>query len=232
MNVGDKINIDKQWSFKHGVAKHFDIHAKHSIPLYEEGHNYICYLSDFFIKNGSHIYELGCSTGTLIEKLYKRHKNKSNIHFIGVDSSNEMIELARKKCKKIRFINKSLLDIQIKKSDLIICYYVLQFIDLENRLSIIKNIFNSLHKGGAFILFEKELSDNSKVDKILSSCYLKFKINQNFTPNEILDKQFSLEGMMKTNTYNENLEMLKNTGFTNVETIMKYGEFNGYLCIK
>ena len=34
-------------------------------PLYTEGHDLICDMSDFFVKKSSVVYEVGCSTGTL-----------------------------------------------------------------------------------------------------------------------------------------------------------------------
>ena len=37
---------------------------------------------------------------------------------------------------------------------------------------------------------------------------------------------------MDTNISSENLEMLHNCKFRHIESIMKYGEFHGYLAIK
>lgn len=50
MEVGNDIVIQNgtQWSFGNGVAQHFDEHVRQSIPLYDEGHDLVCHLSDFF----------------------------------------------------------------------------------------------------------------------------------------------------------------------------------------
>ena len=49
MEVGNEIVIQNgtQWSFGNGVAQHFDEHVRQSIPLYDEGHDLVCHLSDF-----------------------------------------------------------------------------------------------------------------------------------------------------------------------------------------
>lgn len=61
---------------------------------------------------------------------------------------------------------------------------------------------------------------------------MKFKIDYGFSPEEVLSKQFSLEGAMVTNTHSENRHLLSGAGFSHVTTVMRYGEFNGYVCFK
>ena len=92
MEVGNDIVIQNgtQWSFGNGVAQHFDEHVSQSIPLYDEGHNLVCHLSDFFIRDHSLCYELGSATGNLIGKLYQRHKSKKEVRFIGIEEISEM----------------------------------------------------------------------------------------------------------------------------------------------
>ncbi len=87
MEVGNDIVIQNgtQWSFGNGVAQHFDEHVRQSIPLYDEGHDLVCHLSDFFIRDHSLCYELGSATGNLIGKLYQRHKSKKEVRFIGIE---------------------------------------------------------------------------------------------------------------------------------------------------
>ena len=87
MEVGNEIVIQNgiQWSFCNGVAQHFDVHVRQSIPLYDEGHDLVCHLSDFFIRDHSLCYNLGSATGNLIGKLYQRHKSKKEVRFIGIE---------------------------------------------------------------------------------------------------------------------------------------------------
>lgn len=236
MNVGNGILISEgqQWSFDNHVAEQFDSHVKLSVPLYDEGHELISYLSDFFISDNSVFYEIGCSTGALIRKICNRHSHKNNVRFIGIESVDEMIDKAKthENSEKIEYINSLIEDTTLEPSNLIVSYYCLQFINPLKRNEVCKKIYDSLLPGGAFILFEKEMIVDPKINKLITSSYMKFKIHNGFTPEEVISKQFSLEGMMKPNTHSANINMLSCAGFQNITSIMRYGEFNGYICIK
>ncbi len=236
MNVGNGITISegRQWSFSNHVAEQFDDHVKLSVPLYEEGHDLICYLSDFFMSDNAVFYEIGCSTGTLIRKIYNRHSHKKNVSFIGIEPVDEMIEQARSynNSECIEFINSSVEETPLVPCNLIVSYYCLQFISQLYRIEVCKKIYDSLLPGGAFILFEKEMIEDPKMNKLITSSYLKFKIRNGFTPEEVLSKQFSLEGILNSNTHSVNRSLLSSVGFENITSIMRYGEFHGYICIK
>ena len=81
----NKIKLkNSSWTFGKKVPKNFEKHITKSVPFYKEGHKIITNLSDFFLKDGSIVYDLGCSTGNLIKQISNRHKNKK-IDFIGID---------------------------------------------------------------------------------------------------------------------------------------------------
>ena len=95
-SVGDQINSERaSWNFNGDTASKFEAHVSRSIPGYYEGHEIIASLSDFFLtKENSKLIDIGSSTGNLIKKLYKRHKNK-NCTFIGIDPVEEMCQIAQ-----------------------------------------------------------------------------------------------------------------------------------------
>ena len=50
MKVDKKIKLkSKSWKFDKLTVPDFDNHVKKSVPLYDEGHNLICDVSDFFV---------------------------------------------------------------------------------------------------------------------------------------------------------------------------------------
>lgn len=128
MEVGNDIVIQNgtQWSFGNGVAQHFDEHVRQSIPLYYEGHDLVCHLSDFFIRDHSLCYELDSATGNLIGKLYQRHKSKKEVRFIGIEEIPEMNQVAQSKFPDLEFITSSVEEARLEPSDLIISYYFLR----------------------------------------------------------------------------------------------------------
>ena len=85
MKVGNKIKAkNASWTFDKNVPKTFSKHIKNSVPFYDDGHEICLQLSDFFLKEKSNCYDLGCSTGTLLNKLSNRNDKK--INFFGIDS--------------------------------------------------------------------------------------------------------------------------------------------------
>ena len=69
---------NSSWHFGKNVPKKFDVHIKKSVLHYEGMHDLIANLSDFLKKN-SLCYDLGSSTGTLINKISNRHRKKNKI---------------------------------------------------------------------------------------------------------------------------------------------------------
>ena len=98
--TGDNIKTEiGKWTFGGKVSNTFDNHIKKSIPLYEWCHEIGVNLSDFFLKNNSACYDVGCSTGTFIKKLSDRNKKKKKIKFYGIDEVHPMIKKAKKNVK-------------------------------------------------------------------------------------------------------------------------------------
>ena len=160
-NVGDGIKRTRgSWNFGGNIPENFKKHISKSVPLYNEGHNLICDLSDFYVKKNSIIYEIGCSTGSLISKLSNHNKSKTSAKFIGIDIEKDMINFAQKKLDKINntnlsFVCDDILTFALEPSDMIISYYTMQFINPSIRQQIIDKIYNNLKSGGVLLLFEK-----------------------------------------------------------------------------
>src|SRR5512137_2236923 len=101
-SVGNEIVAGRAaWTFDGGVADTFVEHIRQSVPGYEEGHELICSLSDFFCQPDSVCYELGTSTGELIGKLATHNAHKPKIRWIGVDTVPEMLDKARRHCSPL-----------------------------------------------------------------------------------------------------------------------------------
>ena len=84
--TGDLIKTENaDWSFGGDVPDKFDSHVSRSVPLYNEGHELILKLSDYFLHDGSVCYDFGCSTGALIKKLTERIKADAITVTLGKD---------------------------------------------------------------------------------------------------------------------------------------------------
>ena len=65
-------SIEGTWRFNDNVAKNFDKHVNQSIPHYGDLQIYISSLAEWFIKDGSLIYDLGCSTGESVKNISRK----------------------------------------------------------------------------------------------------------------------------------------------------------------
>ena len=88
-------SIEGTWRFNDNVAKNFDKHVNQSIPHYKDLQTYISALAEWFIKDGSVIHDLGCSTGESIKNICKLN-TKTSFEIIGYDTSNKMIGWLKK----------------------------------------------------------------------------------------------------------------------------------------
>lgn len=238
MNVGEGILADNaSWTFGNDTPKYFTDHVKRSVPFYGEGHELVAKVSDFFIKPDSTCYELGVSTGALIYKLATRHKK--SVKWVGIDIEPSMIKQAKaelneapEKLKNIQLINGDINVYDYAPSDFVVSYYTIQFVHPRSRQDLINKIYQTLNWGGAFVMFEKVRAPDARFQDMMTNIYTDFKLEQKYTPEEIIAKSRSLKGVLEPFSTQGNLDLLKRAGFVDIMTIFKYVCFEGFLCIK
>lgn len=235
VSVGESIAADNaSWTFGGDVAKTFSDHVRRSVPLYNEGHDLVCKISDFFLQNQSICYELGVSTGSLIRKLGERHAAK-NIRLIGIDQEERMLEEARAvttEFANVELVNGDVTVHEFEPADLIISYYTIQFIPPKHRQNLITRIYDSLNWGGAFIMFEKVRAADARFQDMMTGIYTDYKLDQGYNSDEIVGKARSLKGILEPFSSQGNLDLLGRAGFVDVMTVQKYVSFEGFLAIK
>ncbi len=233
--VGNEISTENaNWTFSGEVSENFDDHVSKSVPLYEAGHELIGRISDFFLRDNSTCYDLGCSTGELMRKLHQKVGSR-RVRLIGLDCEKDMIQKAQRKCaqlKTVEFLEADLPDYEFEKSDLIISYYSMQFIPARNRQILFDAIYESLNWGGGLILFEKVRAPDARFQDMMTTIYTDFKLDQGYSSEEIIAKARSLKGVLEPFSTAGNLDLLKRAGFQDIMTIMKYVCFEGFLAIK
>ena len=231
--------VEKTWRFNDEVASKFDAHVKQSIPHYSSFQKYIAKLSEWFLKDDCLVYDLACSTGETVNQLLKL-KISTKFSIVGIDNSKKMLDLARKKISKkikkkkikAKFILQDLNKIKLKRSNLILAILVFMFFNFKQRKILLKKIYNSLDSGGAFISVEKIRSSNSHYEDILNQMYFDFKLDQNLSEKEILNKAKSLRSSMYLFNEKTTKKLLSDAGFRDSEVFFKCFNFVGYIAIK
>ena len=233
MKIDKKITSSRaNWKFTKKVVNTFEKHITSSVPFYKISHDLTVKMSDFFIKNKSVCYDLGCSKGNLVRDIEKRHDEKK-IELIGIDESKEMIKSAKLiKNTKAKFTCKNLNSYKYKKNDFISCLYTLQFVQPKFRQQLVNKLYQSLNWGGALIMFEKVRGNDARFQDILNFSYFDFKTDQKLSPIEILNKEISLRSVLEPYTISANTNFLKRAGFKDIMPISQYLCFVGFLAIK
>ncbi len=235
--AGDNISTEiSSWNFSGKTPLVFDQHISKSVPGYEEGQEIIASYCDFFINlTPKRIYDLGCSTGSLLQKIEARHSNKE-ISYIGYDVVPEMIEIANKRDfidkKKFEFSCKDILKVDFLESSVITSYYTLQFILPSVRQKLVNKIYESLSWGGAFFVFEKTRGPDGRFQDMNTHVYNDYKLRNGYKPEEIFSKSRSLAGVLEPFSDRGNYEMFERAGFKDIEYIFTNISFKGWICVK
>ena len=236
MKVGHEIETERaQWTFDGKVADRFVDHVRQSVPFYDAGHELIESISDYFVRDDSVAYEIGTSTGQLLRRLAEHHAHKPGVRWIGIDAVEPMVAKARAHCAglpNVEVLAADAVTFDYEKADLFVAYYCVQFIQPRHRQELINRIYDRLHWGGAFVMFEKVRGPDARFQDMSVAIYNDFKSKNGFSADEILNKTSSLKGVLEPFSTEGNLGLLRRAGFTDIMSVMKWVCFEGFLAIK
>ncbi|DAB38748.1 MAG TPA: carboxy-S-adenosyl-L-methionine synthase CmoA, partial [Sulfuricurvum kujiense] len=167
--------ISKQFEFDADVAAVFDDMLLRSVPFYKESQTLTRRFALNALSNGGIVYDLGCSTASLLLEIERSIGKERDVRLVGIDNSVAMIEHARKKLEaygsQIELYEGDILTFSYEKAQVIISNYTLQFIRPMVRDALVRTISDTLNEGGVFIFSEKVVSEDPKLNKELIDCY-------------------------------------------------------------
>ena len=221
-----------EWNFNGNIPSQFQEHVSDSVPYYETVHDLITELSYWYTTKGSNIYDLGSSTGYLASKLLPLIQ-KRELKYTGYDLSKDMVDFAREKhSNSLSFIEDNILNVDFKNNTSVVySVLTLQFLTVEERRELLNNIHNSLNEGGAFIIFEKIIAEDSETALIFDEIYQDFKA-KSLEAQHLIEKKQSLRGIMRPIKLEDNLQHLRESGFRTVNTFFQWGNFVGIIAVK
>lgn len=226
-----------KFEFDEAVAQVFDDMLSRSVPYYEECQQMVLQIAAPFCRKGSKVYDLGCSTGSLLLLLAKNFSK--SVELIGVDNSIPMLKKAREKLQTDGSLDRcKLIEADLKSSfyfsdaSVVIMNYTLQFIPPPRRPALIEKIFKALNQGGCFILIEKMIGESAELDSVFVKLHHKFKSDHGYSQNEISRKREALENVLIPFTEGQNRKLLHDAGFTAVDTFFKWFNFSGFVSVR
>lgn len=233
----DNIIAENKWEFNVNVSNCFSDMIKRCIPDYDTMRNLTFNIGKKFVKEDTAIIDIGCSNGLSVLPFVSEFGDKNKYYLY--DTSDSMLEKCRSRyAKEIEkgIVHTSNADISEtiteKDASLIISIFTLQFVPTEKRQRALKNIYDSLQKGGALIIAEKVLGGYHDVNALLVEEYYQHKRLNGYTELQIETKEKSLSGILQPLTAKWNEELLKAVGFEKVECFWRCLNFTAWVAIK
>ncbi|HYE34589.1 carboxy-S-adenosyl-L-methionine synthase CmoA [Methylocaldum sp.] len=233
----DKRSTVMDFDFGKDTAEVFDDMLDRSVPFYAEIQRMMGEIAGDFAVAGTNLYDLGCSTGTTFIGLDPAVA--ADVTFIGVDSSPDMLEKARKKLEGCGFSRPYELvclnlddGVPILNASVVILNLTLQFIRPLNRDRVISGIAHGLNDSGCLILVEKVLSQDSTINRLFIKHYYEFKKRNGYSELEISQKREALENVLIPYHFDENRELLLRNGFKSCDVFFRWYNFCGMVALK
>ncbi len=236
--VGDGLRAQTaSWSFAGEVPRVFVDHVRHSVPLYDVGHELACDLASCFVgrEGGGLGYELGASTGQLLRRLATHGPAGVAARWVGLDREEGMVRAAREHCaglNNVDVIRGDLLTTSFEPCDFVVAYLTLQFVPPDRRVHAVQRIYDALRPGGAFFVFDKVLAPDARYEALVTTLHYRWKRRAGLSPEEILNKKESLLGVLEPISTQENVQMLRSVGFPSAVSVLKYLCFEGFIAVK
>jgi len=234
-----KEEIEQASDFKFGanVANVFDDMVNRSVPYYGEIQRMMAELAADHAKEGSDVYDLGCSTGTTM--IGMDTLVNPNVRFVGIDDSQEMLDKCKLKLLEIGFSREYELrcadlsqGVKIDNASVVVLCLTLQFVRPIYREQLLKNIYDGLNPGGVLILVEKILAEESEFNRDFIKYYYNYKRRNNYSELEISQKREALENVLIPYKLSEDITILRDRGFINCEVFFKWYNFAGIIAVK
>lgn len=232
----DNVAPKGKWEFDSEVARCFADMLERSIPDYRSMRSLVYKIGDRFIRPGDWITDIGCSTGLAVEPFYQKYGDE-NRYFL-CDNSEAMLEECRGKFSVgieagyVQCVNGSFFEVEKPKGNcLVLSILSMQFMPTSYRQKILKNIYDSINHGGAFVYVEKIVADEG-TDDMMVDLYYQMKRENGYTDERIMEKRKSLENVLSPLKPGWNVDMLHEAGFKAVDMFWRCLNFCGWVAIK
>ncbi|MEO5999438.1 MAG: carboxy-S-adenosyl-L-methionine synthase CmoA [Chitinophagaceae bacterium] len=233
----ESITKASDFKFSSKVARVFDDMVNRSVPFYDEIQRMVAEISADHYIDGTNIYDLGCSTGTTM--ILMDQTIPSHIRFVGVDDSVEMLSKCDNKLQEAGFTRPYDLQVadlnstvSIENASVVLLCLTLQFVRPIYREKLLKSIYDGIAPGGALIVVEKILAEDSLFNRDFIKYYYDMKRRHHYSEMEISQKREALENVLIPYKLSENILMLKEARFDQCEVFFKWYNFSGIIAKK
>lgn len=228
---------DGPWVFDDEVTRIFDDMLERSIPQYDTMRSLVFEVGKRFVRADSTIVDLGCSRGEALARFVRTFGDTAS--YVGVEVSPPMLDACRRRfAREISAGRLSLLDLDLRsgypeiEASLTLSVLTLQFVPIEYRPRVVRDIYLHTAPGGAFVLVEKVLGNSAVTDSLMTELYFGLKRAKGYGQDEIERKRLSLEGVLVPVAAAWNEDLLGRAGFGEVECFWRCLNFAAWVAVK
>lgn len=210
------------FAFDERVASVFPDMIRRSVPGYGDIIALLGLFAEQYAREGSTLYDLGCSLGAATLSL-RRRITAANCRIVAIDNAAAMVERCRENvagdlsptpvevhCTDIR-------DVTIENASVVVLNFTLQFLPPEERLTLLQKIRQGMLPGGVLVLSEKLRFSDEESQRFQERMHLAFKRANGYSEMEISQKRQALEKVLIPDTLAQHRERLTEAGFSRVE---------------
>ncbi|PID66219.1 MAG: tRNA (cmo5U34)-methyltransferase [Gammaproteobacteria bacterium] len=202
------------FAFDKKVARVFPDMVHRSIPGYASLMTVMqaVFRSAFANANNLLIYDLGCSVGGVTLAL--ANILPVDTRFVGVDISTDMLVRYKEAVRlanlasRVQILQYSIVDLPLQPCDGISINFTLQFLDPDDRQTVLNNCYRSLNDNGLLFIAEK-----TRTDEHITAWHEQFKRNNGYSELEIAQKRLAIEKVMKIDEESTIIERCQTAGF-------------------
>ena len=232
---------DEPFRFDDTVARVFPDMLRRSIPGYTATLDAIGSLAARFVPANTRCYDLGCSLGAAMLAM-RQGVRSSGVTIVGVDNSPAMIE----RCSDVLAADTAtdgqttdielrlgdVLDTPIENASMVVLNYTLQFLDPDQRDTLMQRIHDGLVGGGVLLLSEKVLDEDSHMEQLLVDLHHEHKRRNDYSALEIARKRAALENVLVPETVSAHKARLASAGFDNTAVWLRHFNFVSIIAIR
>lgn len=224
------------FEFDQRVVSVFPDMIQRSVPGYESVVAMTGVLAARSSRAGSNIYDLGCSLGASTLSICAKLPEQCSV--IAVDNSEAMVNEFQNLLKGqpeqnlIQIELADVRDIEIKNASMVVLNFTLQFIPLEDRLTLIKRIYQGMLPGGVLLVSEKIRIEDTQLNDLFIDAHHEFKKRQGYSELEVAQKRSAIENVLIPETQEQHFERFQQAGFNQSSLWFQCLNFCSMIAIK
>lgn len=223
------------WEFDAQVSSCFPDMARRSIPLYDQTvSELVRFVGRVMARTPKQWIDLGSARGRVIEEAIAVYGRAPA--FCMVEPSQPMFDLLNntalfdgidKRCQDALSVLTSYADESV---DVVSCMWTMQFVPIDQRQTIFKEIRRVLRSDGVMLYAEKLEGQTPRFADLLRERYEDFKVSNGYSRESIALKRDALKGVMTPISAPANKALANNAGF-DMEEVLRFFNFAAWICL-